>query len=128
MKKSLLSVLLLSIFVSAPVLADKPSWTGKGKATEEQKESHKAAMKAKRGPEDEKMEKFKETKMEEKKETERTREMNEKAFKKESAPTDGLEKQQIMKQEQIQKEVDKGSEQGQESREPRKKWWKFWEK
>ena len=38
----------------------------------------------------------------------------------------GLEKQQVKKSEQVQKELDKGSEQGQAMREKhRKKWWKF---
>ena len=62
MKKSFLSVLLLSIFISAPVFADKPGWTGKEKATEEKKEAHKEAMKAKRGSENEGKEKNKEIK------------------------------------------------------------------
>lgn len=39
----------------------------------------------------------------------------------------GMEKQREMKSEQEQKELGKGSEQGQESREKRKKWWRFWE-
>lgn len=39
----------------------------------------------------------------------------------------GLEKQKAKKQEQVQKELDKGSEQGKEARSKRKKWWKFWE-
>jgi hypothetical protein len=39
----------------------------------------------------------------------------------------GLEKQREKKMTQEQKELDKGSEQGRESRENRKKWWKFWE-
>jgi hypothetical protein len=39
----------------------------------------------------------------------------------------GFDKQREKKAEQEQKELDKGSEQGQASREGRKKWWKFWE-
>jgi hypothetical protein len=40
----------------------------------------------------------------------------------------GMEKQREMKMDQEQKELGKGSEQGQETREEhRKKWWKFWE-
>jgi hypothetical protein len=38
----------------------------------------------------------------------------------------GLEKQGMKKSEQVQKEIGKGSETGQDSRETRKKWWKFW--
>jgi hypothetical protein len=33
-----------------------------------------------------------------------------------------------LKSEQVQKELGKGSEEGQEAREMRKKWWKFWGK
>lgn len=40
---------------------------------------------------------------------------------------EGLEKQKAKKSEQEMKELDKGSEQGQEARQKRKKWWKFWE-
>ncbi len=40
----------------------------------------------------------------------------------------GLEKQTAKKADQEQKELDKGSEQGQTSREEhRKKWWQFWD-
>lgn len=39
----------------------------------------------------------------------------------------GLEQQRERKMEQEQKELGKGSEQGQEAREQRKKWWRFWE-
>lgn len=40
----------------------------------------------------------------------------------------GQEKQRVKKSEQEQKELGKGSEQGQTQREEvRKKWWKFWE-
>lgn len=39
----------------------------------------------------------------------------------------GLEKQRERVMEQEQKELGKGSEQGQESRENRRKWWRFWE-
>jgi hypothetical protein len=38
-----------------------------------------------------------------------------------------MEKQREMKSEQEQKELGKGSETGQEAREQRKKWWRFWE-
>lgn len=37
-----------------------------------------------------------------------------------------LKKQQANKAEPMQKEADKGSEQGQEARQERKKWWRFW--
>lgn len=38
----------------------------------------------------------------------------------------GLEKQEAKKSEQVQKELGKGSERGQEARQERRKWWKFW--
>lgn len=38
----------------------------------------------------------------------------------------GLEKQHDKKAAHVQKELDKGSAQGQEARQGRKKWWKFW--
>ena len=38
----------------------------------------------------------------------------------------GLEKQGDKKSSQVQKELDKGSAKGQEARQQRKKWWKFW--
>ena len=39
----------------------------------------------------------------------------------------GLEKQREKKSVQMQKELGKGSEQGQKARQKRKKWYKFWE-
>jgi hypothetical protein len=39
----------------------------------------------------------------------------------------GMEKQREMKSIQEQKELGKGSETGQEAREQRKKWWRFWD-
>lgn len=39
----------------------------------------------------------------------------------------GLLKQQQKKSEQVQKELGKGSEQGQKAREKRKKWYQFWQ-
>lgn len=54
MKKNLLSSLIISTFaclsLSTSVLADQPEWAGNGKATSEQKQEHKSAMKEKRGP------------------------------------------------------------------------------
>lgn len=46
---------------------------------------------------------------------------------KEKAKLKGLEKQKVKKAEQMQKELDKGSEKGKAMREQhRRKWWKFW--
>ena len=109
MKKNLIVLFLLSIFVS-PVLADKPEWAGKGKPTEEQKEAHKNAMQAKEDLD---------------KDNGRIKEKKEK--KDRDSDLQGLDKKSAEKTEQDQKEIDKGSDQGKESREENgKKWWKFW--
>jgi len=51
----------------------------------------------------------------------------EQKLEKENTLPKGLEKQRAKKAEQVQKELDKGSEQGQAMREQhRRKWWKFW--
>lgn len=121
MKKYILATLLGSLFI-APVMADKPKWAGKGKPTEEQKAAHKTAMEAKDGAENDG----------------RIKELKEKKGKKEkkmkkkemdiSADKEGLEKQKNKKLDQEQKELDKGSAKGKESREENsKKWWKFWD-
>ena len=58
--------------------------------------------------------------------TERAERQSRKAV--ESDRLQGTEKQRVKKAEQQQKELGKGSEQGQESREThRRKWWRFWE-
>lgn len=44
-----------------------------------------------------------------------------------SSKSSGLLKQRQRKSEQVQKELGKGSEQGQEAREKRRKWYRFWE-
>ncbi len=106
MNTKLIVLLVMGLFVT-PVMAEKPEWAGKGKPTIEQKEAHRAAMKAKGGVDGE------EYRLKEKKE-------------KSTIPT-GLEKQRAKKSEQTQNEIDKGSNKGQESRENSKKWWKFWD-
>jgi hypothetical protein len=58
---------------------------------------------------------------------EQNREQEEIRNKQGGEPPKGMEKQQQNKMEQEQKELGKGSEQGQAAREERKKWWKFWE-
>ena len=109
MKKNLLALLLAGVFI-APAIADKPEWTGKGKPSDEQKAAHQAAMQAKEDIDDS------DDRIKEKKEKEdKSRELK------------GIEKQNLKKSEQPQKELDKGSDKGQESRdENSKKWWKFW--
>ena len=94
-------------------MAEKPEWAGKGKPSAEQKEAHKAAMEAKEDI-DENEDQVKETK--------------EKKEKKEmSSESKGLDEQSAKKAEQVQNELDKGSEAGMDARDTNsKKWWKFW--
>jgi hypothetical protein len=118
MKKNILALLLAGVFI-APAIADKPEWTGKGKPSDEQKTAHQAAMEAKENIEDS------EDRIKEKEEKIETEEKIEKDDK--SRELKGIEKQSLKKLEQPQKELDKGSDKGQESREENsKKWWKFW--
>ena len=115
MKKNLLALLLAGVFI-APAIADKPEWTGKGKPSDEQKAAHQAAMQAKEDIDDS------EDRIKEKKEKKEKDEKEEK-----SRELKGIEKQSLKKSEQPQKELDKGSDKGKESREVNnKKWWKFW--
>lgn len=94
--------LLLLCFISAPTLAEKPEWAGKGKPEAQQKEARKD--------------------LKDKFEMGDTKEKNDS-----SSDLKGLEKQKLKKAEQSQKELDKGSEKGQAARaEKSKKWWKFW--
>jgi hypothetical protein len=97
--------LMITALMAAPAWADKPERAGQGKPTVEQKAAHKSAMHAKNDADEKQAKPEKENSEKEK---------------------SGLEKQQQKKSEQIQKETGKGSEQGQASRENRKKWWKFW--
>jgi len=96
--------IITSFFVTlflftTPALAEKPEWAGKGKPTK--KKSDKSSK-------SEKSEKSKSEKDSEEK-------------------VKGLEKQKLKKTDQQMKELDKGSDQGQESRDNRKKWWRFWD-
>jgi hypothetical protein len=109
MNKNLIALILMCAFVT-PVMAEKPEWAGKGKPTEEQKAAHKAAMEAEEDIDDS------DDRMKEKKEK-----------KEKSSELKGIEKQSVKKSEQPQKELDKVSDKGKESRgENSKKWWKFW--
>lgn len=106
MKKSLIALFLIGAFIT-PAIAEKPEWTGKGKPTEEQKSAYKTAVETKG-------------------DLHRRDDENRKEDK--STPQRGLEKQTSMKSEQVQKELDKGSEKGKSARESNsKKWWKFWD-
>lgn len=127
MKHKLLALTLISLF-STPVLAEKPEWAGKGKPTEEQLSTHKAAMEAKEDLDDNdgemKKEKIKEEKKQKIKDREKKQmqEMNEDPEKMEAT-----KKQAEKKSEQTRNELGKGSDKGQQARqENSKKWWKFW--
>lgn len=126
MKNKLLPLILISLFAT-PALAEKPDFAGKGKPTEEQLKTHKAAMEAKDDLDDDgemKREKIKQEKKEKIKEQDREQ-MQE--MKENSGQTKAMEKQAEKKSEQSRNELGKGSEQGQAAREENsKKWWKFW--
>lgn len=126
MKNKLLPLILISLFAT-PALAEKPEFAGKGKPTEEQLKTHKAAMEAKDDLDDDgemKQEKIKQEKKEKIKEQDREQ-MQE--MKEGSEQKKAMEKQAAKKSEQNRNELGKGSEQGQAAREENsKKWWKFW--
>ncbi len=120
MKKYISAILLGSLFI-APVMAEKPEWAGKGKPTEEQKAAHRTAMEAKDDVESEDRVKELKEKKEKKEKKVKNKEMDTLVDK------EGLEKQKSKKLDQEQKELEKGSAKGKESREENsKKWWKFW--
>jgi hypothetical protein len=115
-------VLCLSLVAALPAWAEKPEWAGEGKSVAGQKETHREAMKDKdryTADDGDWGEKDTQKHKKEKKVKDAGDEKPEKMK--------GLEKQTVKKSEQTQKELDKGSEQGQAAREERKKWWKFWE-
>ena len=116
MNKKLMLLIISLIFISTPALAEKPDWAGKGKPSVDQKKAHKSAMETKGDLNDDLEEKGEKIKTE-----------KEKKNMKQSDELKGLEKQKVKKSEQMQKEIDKGSEKGKEARKKRKKWWKFWD-
>jgi len=134
MKNSLLLASILSLFIYSTAFADKPEWAGKDKSKsaadsmeqledeldKKHKHKDKKANKAKHDLDDD-IDDMKKDKV--------------KKAKKDKALDDldsedklkGLEKQRDKKASQERKELGKGSEQGQASREENsKKWWKFW--
>ena len=123
MKLKISTLLTLGLLISTQVYAEKPEWAGQGKQTKEQTKAFGDSMK--RGVNEE----LEAVKQKATKEYGIIDDKMKKA-KKGSAENinQGLEKQRKKKQEQIRKEIDKGSEQGQAAREEHsKKWWKFWE-
>lgn len=124
MNKNVLVLMLMSLFVT-PVMADKPEWAGKGKPTAEQKAAHKAAMEAKDDLEEseDRIKESKEKAHKLKEGEDRIKENKGKAHQ----LKDDVKKKKHDKSEQLQKELDKGSDKGKASREANsKKWWKFW--
>lgn len=125
--KTVISILIaLSFIFAAPAFAKKPSWAGKGKHSESQFKNHGKAKHFQAGDEietaEDNLENVKEGKKLGKKGKNGDKTMKDEALE-EGKP--GLEKQGEKKSGQLQKELDKGSEKGQESRQKRKKWWKF---
>jgi hypothetical protein len=119
--------IITSFFVTlflftTPALAEKPEWAGKGKPTAEQKDIHRATMETKGNLEDSDKSKKKSDKSSKSEKSEKS-----KSEKDSEEKVKGLEKQKLKKTDQQMKELDKGSDQGQESRDNRKKWWRFWD-
>lgn len=106
---------LLFMTLASPVLAEKPDWAGAGKPSQAQKEVHRTAMQTK-DVKEERSKLDKEKKHKEKKVKDKMKSEKEK----------GIEKKIDKKQNQVQKDLKSGSVKGQESKEVRSKWWKFW--
>jgi hypothetical protein len=100
MKKCLIILIAVSFTFIGTANAEKPDWVSKKKAVKDDMKVQKKEMKAYNDNELEKKEK-------------KNKEIK------------GLEKQREKKSAQIQKELGKGSAQGHEVRQQRKKWWKF---
>ena len=106
------------LLITSFAVADKPEWAGKGKGAKEERNSHKKEIKNDDASDSEDSGRQKKDKLKKEKKKEKV---------KKGETSKGLEKQKDKKSLQEQKELDKGSEKGQESRQKRKKWWKFWE-
>ena len=124
--------IITSFFVTlflftTPALAEKPEWAGKGKPTAEQKDIHRATMETKGNLEDSDKSKKKSDKSSKSEKSEKSKSEKSKSEKDSEEKVKGLEKQKLKKTDQQMKELDKGSDQGQESRDNRKKWWRFWD-
>jgi len=111
MKAQVLAILLIG-FVTSHALAAKQNSAGQGKSKQQQRIYQEAERINKSN-----------------KDMHRNQEKRQDAMHKEqkgrSDEIKGREKQRIKKMEQEQKELGKGSEQGVESREKRRKWWNF---
>ena len=100
-----MAVLLIALLIAVPAAEAKGPPKGKGKVPE---------LRIGSGAEELVQEKAKEAKK-----------VRDRKMKKEKTKLKGIEKQKAKKAEQVQKELGKGSEQGQAARTNRKKWWKF---
>jgi DNA repair photolyase len=153
MKINLILFVAFSFLVS-PVMADKPDSAAKVKPTAAQKaamDAGEAYDEASEEPSDEAAVKVKEKKKQKKKKKDKSAkseksEKSEKSAKSKksakgemgdedeqneendaSSELTGLDKQRVKKAEQLQNEIDKGSDKGIAARtENSKKWWKFW--
>ncbi|GAB3096299.1 hypothetical protein G8770_17235 [Aestuariicella hydrocarbonica] len=137
MNKILLAT-LTSLIITAPALAAKPETAGNGKSEREPMKTHqqmgkehandKAQAKAEpyRLTEEEKRQKAEKAHAAHGDKTHTGAHQSQAADTPQSAQK-ATEKQQEKKTEQVRKELDKGSEQGQQARaENSKKWWKLW--
>lgn len=126
------TALIVFSLIAFPTVAEKPVWAESGKPTAEQKEAPVKAMEERDGVEmlrNEKLEK-REQESEEKIKKEngnRRGHISHGDGKTGSEELKGFDKQREKKSEQIQKELGKGSQEGEASRETRRKWWRFWE-
>ncbi len=144
MKKYILIFIVISFSCLSITHAEKPQWAGKSKDVKEEMKSQKSALRERYGASDsgdndsDENERYKKDMKSHKSGIEERygnsdsgdndSDENEKYKKvKKDEDLKGLEKQRERKTFQEQKESDKGSEKGQESRLKRKKWWKFWE-
>ena len=111
--KNLLLLVITTVIFASPVWAEKPDKAIK--PSMEEKVHHNS-------------ERIKEHREDADHDMMEMREEKEKRAEKEKNDAAGMEKQSETKTAEAMKELDKGSEQGRESRqEHRKKWWKFWE-
>lgn len=140
MNRILIALFLAVSLIAAPALAQKHGSAGNGKFPEEKKGVQKSVTQRKDRMADEvekQSAKGQKARAENEKKLKKQRDVESRALeeKKESQKKlkkqredelKGLEKQKAKKSEQVQKELDKGSEQGQEARSERRKWWRFW--
>ena len=118
--------------IAFPTVAEKPVWAESGQPTAEQKEAPVKAMEERDGLEMLRNEKL-ENREQEREEKIKKENGNRRGYvshgdgKTGFEELKGFDKQREKKSEQIQKELGKGSQEGEASRETRRKWWRFWE-